>query len=127
MRDIETRNDLMLIMKKFYDLLLSDHRINFFFTETTNVNLHLEDHFETLATFWEQALFFKGGYKNNMFKIHQNIHQKRTFTPEHFNIWLSYLNQSIDENFSGPQSEQMKTQALSMATVMQIKFSQTIP
>jgi hemoglobin len=92
MRDIENRNELMLIMKKFYDLLLSDHQINFFFTETTNVNLHLHDHFETLTTFWEKALFYKGGYKKNMFKIHQDIHQKRTFTPEHFNIWFSYLN-----------------------------------
>ena len=59
MKDIETREDILLIMRKFYDKLLADDSINFFFTKVTSVDQHLEAHFDILATFWEQSLFIK--------------------------------------------------------------------
>lgn len=123
MKDIENREDILLIMRKFYDKLLADDSINFFFTKVTSVDQHLETHFEILATFWEQSLFLKGGYYNNMFSIHKDVHDKHAFSKEHFNTWLLHLNSTIDENFEGKYAEQMKTQALSMATIMQIKFN----
>lgn len=122
MKDIETREDILHILRKFYDKLLVDNSINFFFTEVTQIDQHLEEHFELLATFWEQNLFFKGGYYNNMFTIHKEVHEKHAFTKEHFENWLSHFNVTIDEHFEGKNAEQMKTQALSMATIMQIKF-----
>lgn len=123
MTDIETREDILLIMRKFYDKLLSDDSINFFFTKVTSVDQHLEAHFDILATFWEQSLFLKGGYYNNMFSIHKEVHDKHAFTKEHFETWLTHFNSTIDEHFAGKYAEQMKTQALSMATIMQIKFN----
>lgn len=122
MKDIQTREDIILIMRKFYDKLLADNSINHFFTKTTDVSNHLEEHFETLATFWEQALFLKGGYKNNMFQKHLDIHQKSPFNQEHYQTWLQDLHTTIDENFEGENAEQMKTMSQSMATIMQIKF-----
>lgn len=123
MKDIQTREDILLVMRKFYHKLLADDSISYFFTKTTNVSSHLEEHFETLATFWEQALFLKGGYKNNMFQKHLDVHQKSPFKPKHYQTWLHYLNTTIDANFQGKYAEQMKTQALSIATVIQMKFS----
>ena len=124
MKDIETRENILLIMRKFYDKLLADDSINFFFTKVTAVDQHLEAHFEILATFWEQSLFLKGGYFNNMFSIHKEVYDKQAFTKEHFETWLTHLSSTIDEHFAGKYAEQMKTQALSMATIMQIKFTQ---
>ena len=123
MKDIETREDIILIIRNFYDRLLKDQSINFFFTQATHVDQHLEEHFETLATFWEQGLFLKGGYFNNMFSIHKDVHDKHAFTKEHFETWLTHFNSTIDEHFAGKYAEQMKTQALSMSTIMQIKFN----
>lgn len=123
MTDIETREDILLIMRKFYYKLFADDSINFFFTKVTSVDQHLEAHFEILATFWEQSLFLKGGYFNNMFSIHKEVHDKHVFTKEHFDTWLTHFNSTIDEHFEGKYAEQMKTQALSMATIMQIKFN----
>lgn len=125
MKDIETRENIVFLMKSFYDLLLADDSINFFFTKITSTDQHLAEHFETLATFWEQALFLKGGYHNNMFQIHHEIHTKHAFQKQHFETWLFHLNSTIDKHFKGDNAEKMKTNALSMATVMQIKF-QTI-
>lgn len=122
MNDIETREDILLIMKEFYDKLLIDESISFYFTKITDTDKHLEHHFEVLATFWEQSLFMKGGYSNNMFQIHKDLHEKHSFTKEHFDAWLKHLHATIDSRFVGKYAEQMKTNALSMATVMQIKF-----
>lgn len=123
MKDIETRDDIIIVMKDFYESLLKDQSINFFFIHATNVTLHLEKHFEILADFWEQGLFLKGGYGNNMFQMHKNIHDKYPFTQEHYEIWLDYFYTAIDSNFEGKNADMMKTMALNMATVMKIKFT----
>ncbi len=122
MKDIATREDLLFLMQKFYDKLLADDQINFFFTKITHTDQHLPHHFEVLATFWEQSLFMKGGYTNNMFQIHKEVHYKHAFTKTHFDIWLHHFYTTIDAHFKGKVAEQMKTNALSMATVMQIKL-----
>ena len=123
MKDIETREDILLILEDFYKKLLSDEKISFFFTKTTHVDQHLKHHLEVLATFWEQSLFLKGGYSNNMFQIHKDVHEKHPFTKEHYTIWLDHFYETIDNYFEGKMAEQMKTNALNMATVMQIKFT----
>ena len=122
MNDIETREDILLIMQKFYDKLLADENISFYFTKITDTDKHLDHHFEVLATFWEQSLFMKGGYSNNMFQIHKDLNEKHPFKKEHFDTWLHHLYTTIDDHFQGNYAEHMKTNALSMATVMQIKI-----
>jgi hemoglobin len=124
MKDIANREDILFIMKSFYDLLLADDSINFFFSKVTAVDQDLPAHFEILATFWEQVLFLKGGYHTNMFQIHKEVHQQHALEKKHFDTWLSHLFSTIDTHYIGENAEKMKTNALSMATVMQIKFSQ---
>lgn len=123
MKDIETREDILLILKEFYTKLLSDEQISFFFTKITHVDQHLEHHLDILATFWEQSLFLKGGYSNNMFQIHKDVHEKHAFEAAHYTIWLNHFYETINAHFEGKIAEQMKTNALNMATVMQIKLT----
>ncbi|TDD95576.1 group III truncated hemoglobin [Flavobacterium cellulosilyticum] len=120
MRDIQTREDLHLVMSSFYDKLLSDDKINFIFTEVAKIDL--KPHLLELVDFWEQMLFDTGDYKKNVLQLHLDINQKTNLPQEHFDIWLNYFNVTIDENFSGPIAENMKTRALSIATVMKIKM-----
>lgn len=120
MRDIQTREDLHLLMSAFYEKLLSDDKINFIFTEVAKIDL--APHLLELVDFWEQMLFDTGNYKKNVLQIHLDINQKIKFSEEHFAIWLNYFNLTIDENFTGQIAENMKTKALSIATVMKIKL-----
>ncbi len=121
MKDIQTREDLHLIMRNFYVKLLNDPEIEFFFTQV--VKIDLEPHLIELVDFWEQIIFNTGEYKKNVLQIHLDINSKLNFTPSHFTIWLNYFNLSIDESFSGQNAENMKTRALSIATVMQMKMT----
>ena len=120
MRDIQTREDLHLLMSAFYVKLLNDSQVNFIFTEIAKIDL--EPHLIELVDFWEQMLFNTGSYRKNVLQIHLDINEKIKLSEAHFAIWLNYFNLTIDENFSGETAENMKTRALSIATVMKIKM-----
>jgi hemoglobin len=121
MKDIETQDDLYFLVDHFYQKLLSDDSISYLFTEV--VKIKLEEHLPILVTFWSQAIFDTGGYFNNLTKIHLDINEKEKLTPELFTIWLNHFNAAVNENFNGSNAEKIKTQALSLATVMQIKIN----
>jgi len=122
MKDIQNQEDLYLLVKDFYKKLLSDNSISYIFTDV--VKIKLEEHLPILVTFWSQAILGTGGYTNNLTQIHLDINAKEYLSPELFKIWLNHFNTAVDENFKGEKAEQIKTQALNIATVMQIKIAQ---
>ena len=121
MKDIETQEDLYYLVDNFYKRLLSDASISYIFTDV--VKIKLEEHLPILVTFWSQAIFDTGGYFNNLTKIHLDINEKESLTPELFTIWLNHFNAVVDDNFVGSNAEKIKIQALNLATVMQIKIN----
>ena len=122
MNDIQNQDDLYLLVNEFYKKLLTDESISYIFTEV--VKIHLEEHLPILVTFWSQAILGTGGYSNNLTQIHLDINAKEYLSPELFKIWLDHFYTTVDENFKGSKAEQIKTQALSIATIMQIKIAQ---
>lgn len=120
MNDIQTREDLHLLMSEFYKKLLADSKINYLFTEVAKIDL--APHLLELVDFWEQILFDTGSFQKNVMQIHLDLNQQSKLSQEHFAIWLQHFNTSIDENFAGQTAENMKTRALSIATVMKIKM-----
>jgi hemoglobin len=120
--DIEGRADLLRIMERFYELMLADDELRPIFTEVAPV--HLEEHLPLLADFWEGILFGAGNYRNNPIAIHLNINRRYPLTQRHFELWLRYFNRAVEERHSGEVAHLMKTRALSIATVMQIKMAQ---
>jgi hemoglobin len=122
MNDIQNQEDLYLLVNEFYKKLLSDESIRYIFTDV--VKIHLEEHLPILVTFWSQAILGTGGYVKNLTQIHLDIDKKEPLTPELFKIWLNHFYNTVDENFIGEKAEKIKTQALSIATIMQIKIAQ---
>lgn len=119
--DIATRKDIELLMRNFYGRLLSDSEIAYIFTDVAQIDL--EKHLPHLADFWEQNILNTGRYGKNVLKMHIDLHEKEPLTATHFNIWLGHFNATIDASFAGEKAELMKTRALSIATVMQIKLN----
>ena len=119
-QDIKGRNDIENIMRKFYDKLLVDDSISHYFDELVKHD-RLEHHFEILTDFWDNILFFSGAYQRNAMAPHLKMSANYPFTPEHFEVWLGHLNSTIDEYHEGELAHNMKTRALSIATVMKMK------
>ena len=122
MNDIQNQDDLYLLVDEFYKKLLSDASIRYIFTAV--VKIKIEEHLPILVMFWSQAILGTGGYTKNLTQIHLDINAKEQLTPELFKIWLDHFYTTVDEHFKGKKAEQIKTQALSIATIMQIKIVQ---
>ena len=122
MTDIRNQEDLYLLVDEFYKRLLSDDAINYIFTEV--VKIKIEEHLPILVIFWSQAILGTGGYTANLTQIHLNLNKKEYLSPELFKIWLHHFNFSVDGLFCGNNADKIKTSALNIATVLQIKIAQ---
>ncbi len=120
MKDITTRADLFFLMTTFYQKLLADGRINFIFIEVAKIDL--TTHIPIITDFWEQNILGTGSYKNNVLRVHRDLDEQSHLSPEHFLIWLSHFETTIDDYYAGENAEKMKTRALSIANVMKIKL-----
>ena len=121
-KDIETREDLLLLMQEFYKKLLSDNSISYLFTDVAKISF--EHHLMVLVDFWDSVLFQSDTYQKNAMQPHMVLHQKSSLTKQHFETWLGYFKETVDELFSGSNAFIIKERAISIATVMQIKISQ---
>lgn len=120
-KDIENRDDIYLLVKTFYEKLMSDDLMIPFFEDFKDPS-HLEVHLQTLVDFWEDILFYSGGYRKNVMQPHLEMQKKMPFLEKHFNRWLLSFNESVDALFEGENSLAAKSRALSIATVMKIKI-----
>jgi hemoglobin len=118
-KDIENRDDLLLLMQQFYKKLLLDGSISYLFTDVAKIKL--EHHLPVLVDFWDSILFQTGTYQKNAMQPHLDLHQKSPLQKHHFETWLRYFKESVDELFTGNNAFLIKERATSIATVMQIK------
>lgn len=122
-RDIENRDDLLLLVDEFYKKLLNDPAISYIFTHVAKINL--EAHLPILVDFWDMVLFQSDTYQKNALQLHMHLNKQSPFTKEHFNTWINYFNQTVDELFEGEKAFLAKQRAQSIATIMQIKMMQS--
>jgi hemoglobin len=120
--DIKDRDDLFMLVERFYEKLLSDHSINYLFTDIAKIDL--AHHLPVLVDFWDSILFQSDTYQKNAMQPHINLHHKSPLQPQHFETWLRYFNETVDELFEGEKAFLAKERALSIATVMKIKLIQ---
>ena len=121
-KDIASREDLLLLVTRFYEKLLTDDSISYLFTDIAKINL--QHHLPVLVDFWDSILFQSDTYHKNAMQPHINLHQKSPLQLHHFETWLQYFNETIDELFEGEKAFLAKERALSIATVMRIKLKQ---
>jgi hemoglobin len=115
--DIVECKDLEILVNCFYEKVKADPVIGTFFA-----HVNWERHLPVMYTFWENALFYTGGYEGNPLKSHQAFDKKNPLNEEHFKRWLELFTEAVDELYQGEKAELAKQRALSISTVMQIKI-----
>ena len=121
-KDITSRDDLFLLISRFYEKLLTDDSISYLFTDVAKINL--DHHLPVLVDFWDSVLFQSDTYRKNAMQPHLALHQKSPITKQHFETWLRYFTETVDELFEGTTAFVAKERATSIATVMQVKIKQ---
>jgi hemoglobin len=119
--DIETKEDIKLLIDGFYQTVLADEALAYIFTDIAKVNW--QKHLPVMYSFWENILFYTGTYDGNPIELHKHLHRLTPLTATHFKQWLLHFDTTVDELFTGKNAELIKQRALSIATVMQIKIA----
>lgn len=114
--DITERKHLEHLLKDFYQRVLADEIIGFYFTQVVPFDLH--KHLPKVCDFWEAQLFGKLGYQGRNFETHLAIHRHTAITPHHFQRWLFLFETSVDQHFTGPCAEAAKHRAGAIASSM---------
>ena len=118
--DIQSREDIIRLVDAFYEKVKQDATIGYIFNEVAKVNW--VKHLPRMYDFWENVLFYTGGYEGNPINTHRQLNKKTPLNEDHFKHWNLLFSSTVDELFEGEKAIMAKQRALSISTVMQIKI-----
>ncbi|SFN62287.1 hemoglobin [Bizionia echini] len=126
-KNIETRDDVFLLVSSFYEKVRADEFLGPFFNR---VITDWDAHIERLTTFWETSLFMtrklEKKYYGNPLEVHVQVDKENnhTITEHHFGAWLNLWFQTIDEHFEGEVADNAKRRARKMGSFMYLNIFQ---
>jgi len=120
-KDLKNRDDVYLLVSKFYEKVRKDETLAPFFNETIK---DWDAHLQHLTTFWESSLFLKTKYTGNPLEAHVKVDTENdnSITELHFGLWLNLWFETIDELFEGDYAENAKRRARKMGTFLYLKI-----
>jgi hemoglobin len=120
--DIQSRKDIEILVKSFYDKVIKDESIGFIFTDIAKVNW--VQHLPVMYDFWETLLLDAASYRKNAMEVHYVLNRKFPLEEKHFSRWLQLFSETVNELFSGEKATQAKKKAKSIADLMLYKMKQ---
>ena len=120
-KDIESRHDIDLFIRSFYEKVKTDPVIGIIFTEI--VEMDWDHHIPVIVNFWESILLDNPVYKRNAMAVHYDLNKKYPLEAKHFEAWLHLFNDTLDQMFSGKITELAKKRAGGIASLMQFKMT----
>ena len=122
MKDISSREDVELLVTKFYGKVRKNELLDHIFDDV--IKIDWDHHIPILIDFWESILLDVNKYNRNAMGVHFEINQKIELRPIHFATWLSLFDETVDEYFTGEKASLAKTRAHSIASIMEFKMQQ---
>ncbi len=120
--DIQSRNDIELLINTFYEKVKKDDTIGFIFNDIAKVNW--PHHLPVMYDFWETLLLDSASYKKNAMAVHYSLNRIVPLEEKHFQRWLQLFSETIDSLFTGDIATMAKTKATSIAALMQFRMKQ---
>lgn len=114
--DIESLDDIKLIVNTFYERIRKNEILGPIFDE--RIGGRWEQHLEKMYRFWQTILFSEHTYNGSPFPPHANI----PIDESHFIIWVSNWTATVDEFFTGSIAEEAKKRGALMASIFNSKI-----
>ena len=118
--DIKKPKDIHRVVNAFFKKVKKDKGLAPYFADKTKEDW--EAFLLLMSSFWENAVFYTGGYQGNPMQKHMEMNATRSFSPELYTRWLDLFVQSIDEKYAGEKADLMKERARNISTIMQVKI-----
>lgn len=116
-KDIETLDDVKVLVDRFYSLVKADSLLAPIFEERIQDRWPL--HLEKMYGFWQTVLLEKQTYFGAPFPPHATLN----IDNRHFEAWLNLFYHTVNELFTGDKAEEAKWRAGKMAILFQNKLN----
>jgi hemoglobin len=117
-KDIETTEDIKLLVNSFYNKVKKDDLLSpIFFFRIPN---EWQPHLDKMYQFWSAALLGLSGYKGTPFVPHATMPIQR----EHFDRWLFLFKETLQELFEGPTAEEALLRGKNMAIMFMYRINE---
>lgn len=116
MTDITTRNDIKILVDRFYEKVQGDALLAPVFS-----HVNWPHHLPTMYDFWSSLLLGDQSYRGNPF--HKHLHLP--IQSQHFNQWLKLFRETVGENFEGEKADEVLMRAESIAGIFQLRMGLT--
>lgn len=120
MKKLETREDIENLVNSFYNKVIKDEKIGFFFTEVARIEL--ERHLPKMYAFWESVLFGQMTYKGNPMGAHFPVNEIHAMEQQHFDRWLELWKAAVEESFTGYTADMAINKSENIAKLMAFKM-----
>jgi hemoglobin len=122
MHDIQSTQDIELLIDRFYKKVVVNRVIGHFFIDV--VHLSWEHHIPIMISFWSTMLLGTNTYQGNPMIKHMDLDKLSRLHKDHFDQWLVLWEETIRELFAGDKAEEAISRAKSIAAVMLLKVEQ---
>lgn len=116
LKDIETLEDVQLLVNSFYAKVREDDMLKDIFNNV--IQDRWDIHLEKMYRFWQTILFDEHTYSGAPFPPHARM----PIDESHFIIWVQNWTGTVDEFFSGPVAEEAKKRGTLMAAIFNSKL-----
>ena len=125
MPDIQSRQDIELLVDAFYKRVLEDEQIKVFFTKV--VSLDWDVHIPVMYDFWESMLLDVAKYRRNAMLKHLELNERRRLESAHFDRWLELWEETVKAHFEGEKASKAISKARQIGELMQFKLNSLTP
>lgn len=116
MKDIETDDDVRLLVDEFYTAIRVDDLLNPIFSDVARVDW--PRHLPKMYAFWSGLIFGKPGYVGQPFAAHVRLPVPRA----HFDRWLALFHKTVDRHFAGLGAQRAKDASAIMAHTFALRM-----
>ena len=115
-RDIETLEDIKLLVNAFYEKVQKDERLAPIFDD--RIQDRWPQHLEKMYTFWQTVLLEERTYFGSPFPPHAKLPIDHT----HFQRWMELFIMTVDTLFEGEKAIEARWRAAKMAEMFETKI-----
>jgi hemoglobin len=115
-KDIENRDDIVLLVNSFYEMVRENKILGHIFNDIAEVNW--DEHLPKLYSFWASLLLDEHSYSGNPMGKHIDLSKLTSMTQTEFSEWLLLFSETVDNLFAGKIAEEAKFRAGNIARLM---------
>ena len=121
--DIQSREDIVILVDTFYKKVLEDDLISHFFNDV--VKISWENHMPIMYNFWESVLLDNPVYKGNPMTKHIALDEKSKLEKKHFDRWELLFYETLDEKHEGGKVDLAKQRVQQLKGLMLYKIGKS--